>query len=140
MAEIDDTGPAIGLAGDGLVAMEACDGLPCGMTEVNLSTGARASLGEAVGPAAVTADGSGLVVVAPGGGLGVVPPSTGAMARGVPGSVGLAPLIANSTADSGMEAPPGRIAVAPGGRVDDPSAVRFLDPSALSLTSGEVVQ
>ncbi|HEY4751868.1 MAG TPA: hypothetical protein VIH37_01195, partial [Candidatus Limnocylindrales bacterium] len=51
---------------------------------------------------------------------------------------GLEPVPATSTADSGIEAPPGDMALAPGGRVDDPSAVRLID-AATQLTAGEVL-
>jgi hypothetical protein len=52
---------------------------------------------------------------------------------------GLEPLAAVSTAESGIEAPPGAIALAPGGRVDDPAAVRLIDDATQLMTAGEVL-
>jgi hypothetical protein len=138
VASASQTGPAVGMAGDRLIALEACDGLPCPLDVIDLASGATARLGDVSGFAVVTSDPSGAVVVADDRGLGVLRLGGSPSNRSVPGAVGLAPLRMTSTADSGVEAPSGRVAVAPGGRVDDPTAIRFLDPIALSLDAGEV--
>jgi hypothetical protein len=51
---------------------------------------------------------------------------------------GLEPVPATSTADSGIETPPGELAAAPDGRVDDPADVQLID-AATQLTAGEVL-
>jgi hypothetical protein len=133
-ASVARTGPAVGLAGGRLVALEACEGLPCTLASFDLASGAATPLDDVDGPAVVAPDATGTVVVADDGGLGVLELDAPTLDAAVPGTSGLAPLLAASTADSGAEPQSGRIAVAPGGRVTDPSAIRFLDPSALQLT------
>ena len=118
IATVDGTGPAAGLADGRLIAFEPCDGLPCGVDAVDLGSGAATRLGKADGPVLAAPDARGLIVLADKGGLGV--------------AIG-------STADSGAEAPSGLVAVAPGGLVENPSAVRFLDPATLKVTLGEVL-
>ncbi len=139
VARTDGTGPAAGLAGDRLVALAACDGLPCTLEAVDLASGSTTLLGEADGPAVALPDGSGLVVLVDDGGLGVARAGTGAGEGAIPGTAGLAPVGVASTSRSGIETPRGCVAVAPGGVVADPSAVRFLDPAALQFTAGEVL-
>ena len=80
-----------------------------------------------------------MIVLADKGGLGVVRLGPGSVDLAVPGGVGLMPIAIGSTADSGAEAPSGLVAVAPGGLVENPSAVRFLDPATLKVTLGEVL-
>ncbi len=133
------TGPAVGIAGQRLVVLEACGGLPCAVDSVDLATGAATPLDAAEGFGAIVPGSSGAVVVAARGGLGVLRLGDGASEADVPGSSGLAPVIPASTAESGAEAPTGLIAVAPGGRVADPAAVRLLDPSSLQLSAFEVI-
>jgi hypothetical protein len=53
-------------------------------------------------------------------------------------SSGLEPVPATSTAESGIEAPPGDLAFAPNGRVADPAAVQLVD-AATQLLAGEVL-
>lgn len=136
---LDATGPAVGIAGDQIIALDACRELPCAVLGVSLGTGARTPLGTTDG-AVVVAPGQAVSLVAEdGGGLRVRGPGRGPGGAAVPRSAGLAPLSVTSLADSGAEAPAGWAAVAPGGRVGDPSAIRFLDPATLQLTAGEVL-
>ncbi len=128
------TGPAVGLAGERLIALDACEGLPCTLASFDLASGAATPLDDVDGPAVVAPDAHGTVVMADDGGLGVLRLGGPGLDTGIPNTSGLAPILAASTADSGAEPPSGQIAVAPGGRVTDPSAIRFLDPSALQLT------
>jgi hypothetical protein len=139
VSSIGGTGPAVGLAGDALVALDACDGLPCPLVEVDMRSGTRVPIELAQGQAAVSAAAGGAAIVAGADGLRVLGLGASAPGRVVPNTTGMAPLVAASTVDSGFEAPAGRVAVAPGGRVDDPSAVRLLDPVALQLSAGEVL-
>jgi hypothetical protein len=139
VATVNGTGPAAGLAGGRLVAFAPCDGLPCVVNAVDLASGAASPLDEADGPVVAAPDGAGVVVLADDGGLGVVRLGSGAADLRVPSTDGLAPVVASSTAISGIEAPHGQVAVAPGGRVSDPSVVQFLDPAALQLSAGEVL-
>ena len=133
------TGPAVGLADQRLVVLEACDGLPCAIDSIDLASGDSTRLGEANGAAVVAPGGAGAIVLMGGGRLGVLRLGGQTSETGVQGSAGLAPILAASTAESGAEAPDGSVAVAPGGRVTDPTAIRFLDPSSLQLSAGEVL-
>ena len=137
VADVAATGPAAGVIGDYLVAFEACDGLPCALDAIDIASGTATRLDDADGAAVVVPDSAGAVVLADSGGLGVVRLGAQTADAAVPGTAGLAPLPATSTAVSGVESPRGRVAVAPDGRVTDPAAVRFLDPAALQLTDWE---
>jgi hypothetical protein len=138
VAAVDGVGPAVGVAGAALIVLDRCDGLPCPLLAVDIASGRpTGALDEAAGPAALTADGRS-VVLADEGGIGVAGLQPGAPDRELPGTAGLAPLQADSTAASGIEAPAGTVAVAPGGLVADPRAVRFLDPASLQLAPIEV--
>jgi len=139
VATVNGTGPAAGLVGGRLVAFAPCDGLPCAVNAIDLASGTATPLDEADGPVVAAPDTAGVVVLADDGGLGVVRIGPGAADLHVPSADGLVPVVASSTASSGIEAPRGHIAVAPGGRVSDPSLVRFLDPAALQLSAGEVL-
>ena len=134
VASVAETGPAAGVIGDRLVALEAFDGLPCALDLVDLASGAATRLDDAGGGAVVVPGSSDTIVLAEGGGIGVVRLGGQTADAAVPGTAGFAPIPRTSTATSGVESPLGRVAVAPGGRVTDPSAIRFLDPSALQLT------
>jgi len=139
VAAVNGTGPAAGLAGGRLIAFAACTGLPCTVDAIDLASGTATPLDEADGPVVAAPDAAGVIVLADDGGLGVVRLGAAAADLQVPSADGLAPVTASSTADSGIEAPPGCIAVAPDGRVTDPSLVLFLDPAALQLSAGEVL-
>ncbi len=133
------TGPAIGVAGQRLVVLGVCHGVPCGVDAVDLESGVITALGETDGTAVVTPEGAGSVVFAAPDGIGILRLGGHGQGDGVPESIGLAPLVSTSTAESGAEAPEGLVAVAPGGRVSDPRAIRFLDPAAAGLAAGEVL-
>ena len=139
VASVNGTGPAAGLAGGRLVALEPCDGLPCAVDSVDLASGTATRLGEANGPVLAVSDVPGVVVFAEGGGLGEVRDGLTRSDLEVPDSAGLAPVTRSSISSSGVEAPTDRIAVAPGGIVTDPSSVRFLDPATGALGTGEVL-
>lgn len=139
VASVAGTGPAAGVIGDRLVALEACDGLPCALDAIDLASGTATRLDDAGGAAVVVPASPDAVVLADSGGLGVLHLGGQTADASVPGTAGLAPLPGTSTAASGVESPRGRVAVAPGGRVTDPAAVRFLDLSALQLTDDEVL-
>ena len=139
VASVNGTGPAAGLAGGRLIALEPCDGLPCAVDSVDLAAGTAMRLGEADGPVLATSSTSGVVVLAVGSGLSMVRVSPEGSDLEVPDGAGLAPVTRSSTSDSGVEAPAGRIAVAPGGTVTDPASVRFLDPATAALSAGEVL-
>ncbi len=133
------TGLGIGLAGQRLVAIQACRGLPCEVVSIDLESGAVNRLGETYGAAVVTHDMPDAVVFAAPRGVGIFRPGAQAPSTEVLGSAGLAPIASTSVADSGAEAPGGLVAVAPGGRVSDPGAIRLLDPTAARLTAAEVL-
>jgi hypothetical protein len=139
VATVNGTGPAAGIAGGRLVAFAPCDGLPCAVNSIDLASGTATPLDEADGPVVAASDAAGVVVLADDGGLGVVRLGAVATDLQVPSTDGLAPVVGSSTAASGIEAPRGHIAVAPGGRVSDPLLVQFLDPAALQLSAGEVL-
>jgi hypothetical protein len=134
------TGPGIGLAGQRLVALAACRGLPCEIDSVDIESGVVFGLGETDGTVVVAPDAQGAVVFAAPRGIGILRPGAEGHGTEVSGSAGLAPIAATSIADSGAEAPGGLVAVAPGGRVSDPGAIRFLDPTARSLSAAEVLR
>ena len=138
VARVDGKGSAAGLSGSRLVALEACDGLPCELEAIDLVSGATTAIDEAAGAAVVASGSGGLIVLADDAGLGVARLGTTTDTE-LPGTAGLAPIGAASTADSGIEAPTGLVAVGPGGRIDRPSDVRFLDPASLILSAGEVL-
>jgi hypothetical protein len=133
------TGPAAGVAGGQLVALEPCEGLPCPMQAIDLASGARSSLGPATGAASLAPDGSGLLVLAGERGLRVGRASEPQRMADVPDTPELAPIPRTSTSETGFEAPSGLVPVAPGGSAADPSLVRLLDPASLQITAGEVL-
>lgn len=136
---VGGTGPAVGVWGGGVVALAPCDGLPCPLERVDLASGATSRLAESSGVAVLVPGLADTVALASGTGIGVMRLGADGPPVPVPGADGLAPLRLGSTADAGVEAPRGRVAVAPGGRMDDPSAVRFLDPATSRLSSQEVI-
>lgn len=137
VAAVGGTGPAAGVVGGRLIALEACGGLPCPLDAFDLASGDRERLRDAGGLAVVAPDPPGAIVLAGEDGLEVL--RLGARAAAVPGTAGLVPLLAASTAVSGAEAPRGRVALAPDGLVTDPAAIRFLDPAALQPVPSEVL-
>lgn len=139
MATVGAIGPAIGAQGGDLLALTPCTGLPCPIMAVDLRTSASRLVGDTRGPVVMAADAGTAIVVADGTSLGVLRLGARPSRAAVGASMGLSPLSTASTAESGVEAPPGLVAVAPDGRIDDPSAVRFLDPVTLRLTAGEVL-
>ncbi len=124
------TGAPAGAVGSRLVTLAACDALPCPLEAVDLVTGTVSLLGEAAGPAVLATSGGGTAVLATAAGLGIARAMDGGGgASDVPRTAGLGPVRHGSTSGSGIEAPAGLIAVAPGGRVDDPASVQLLDPA-----------
>jgi hypothetical protein len=122
------TGPGLGVTGDDVVVRAACPGLPCPVEAVDLATGRRATLAERAGAAALGGPaGADLVYEAAGDRVAVLGISTGR--RGAARTAGGVPLPAGSTASAGAEAPPGRMALAPGGR-PGPTTMRAFDPIA----------
>jgi hypothetical protein len=130
VTHVDQTGPALGVTGDRLVARAACPGLPCSIDSVDLSTGRRTALVEDA--LAATLGGGTLVYEVPGGRVATLDVATGR--RGAPASAGGVPIRGGSTATAGAEAPPGRVPLAPLGR-PGATTVRGFDPASGSSVS-----
>ncbi len=114
---VEGVGPALGVTGGRLIVREACQGLPCAVVAVDLVDGRRSTLVAAAGAAALGGrDNAELVYADPDGRVSTVNALTGR--RGPLASTRDWPLRAGSTATSGVEEPPGIVAVGPGGRVD----------------------
>jgi len=127
VTRVDGTGPALGVHGKWLVAWEACAGMPCAVTARPLGGGAPRTLAAAAGAAALGgADGSLLVTEDVAGNVAGTDLDTG---RTLPiAGGGLMPLPGGSLATSGVEAAPGSVVLAPGGRVRDGRSHRQVDP------------
>jgi hypothetical protein len=131
VASATGTGPALGVSGRNLVALEACSSLPCPVDARDLISGASTRL--------VTGDGPG-VLGGPADGFVVLPVAGSVAVAGVSGGPGgsvslrLDPVLRGSTATSGAETPPGTVVLAPGGRIADPGAAWRLDPSTRLVT------
>jgi hypothetical protein len=126
VALVRGTGPGLGATGGSVVVRAACPGLPCPVEAVDLATGRRATLAEGAGVAALGGPaGADLVYEAAGDRVAVLGIATGR--RGAAREAGGIPLPAGSTASAGAEAPPGRVALAPGGR-PAPTTMRAFDP------------
>ncbi|MFN8630707.1 MAG: hypothetical protein U0838_10420 [Chloroflexota bacterium] len=126
---------------DGRLAVSACGLRACRVRVVEPRSGTVASVngtGEAIALGA-----GGLLTRAACDGLPcpieVVDLATGARTS-LPGtSTGAERVVLSSTATSGIEGPSGMTAIAPDGRVADPSAVRFVQPDQLGRLPGEVL-
>jgi hypothetical protein len=131
VALVPDTGPVVGLAGGSLAAMSVCDALPCGVDAIDVQTGVRTRVADAV--TAVGLGGSTLVWTDAAGGVwqrdlaGAHEPAIRADA-----ALGLSPIRRSSLATSGSGSS-GIPLLAPGGRIGDPGSVRVLDPATHRL-------
>lgn len=137
VASVEGTGPAVGLAGDRLIAFDACRGLPCPIVAVDLVGGARSRVADAGGPAALGGAGDGvLVYAARDGSLATL--SLGPDARDTahvgPAPAGLNPVRRGSASTGGLELPAGSVLLAPGGRFTGPPAAARIDPDAGIVT------
>lgn len=142
VASVDGTGPAVGLAGNRLVAFEACRGLPCPILAVDLATGARSRVAEADGPAALGGAGDGVLVYpTPDGSLATLALDPASRAAAPAGAVvdALAPVRRGSASSGGEELPPGSVLLAPGGSFVDPLSAAGLDPDAGLVTHAQEV-
>lgn len=128
-------GPAIGLDGGRLVARSACAGDPCDIVAVDLVTGTREVVVEAVFAAAM--DGGALVYEEAGGRVATLELATGR--RSGPVDAGGVPLHRGSLAAAGADVPAGSVALAPGGRATA-TGTRALDVLRLTTTSLQEVQ
>ncbi len=116
-----DLGPAIGLAGDHLVAYLACLGMPCPIVAVAIADGTRRILADDAGPAVLIAtdDGPRLVLRHVAHGRRVL--SSVSLDDAVDRDLGAVPagfeiLAGSGWSGSGTALPPGWIALTPGGR------------------------
>lgn len=124
---VDAVGPALGVVGERLIAREACPGLPCGVLAVNLSDGRRSTLVTAAGAVALGGrDGAEIVYATQDGRVAAINALTGR--RSAPLAIDGAPYAAGSTATSGVEAPPGIVALGAHGSRDG-GAILGLDPA-----------
>ena len=124
---VDGTGLLIGVSGDRAIAYAPCNGFPCRVEGIDLSTGRRMTLLAAAGPAALGGPGSRTLVHEAGNGsLEILELDT---LRRSPAAVGTpgAPVRAGSTATSGADVPDGWVLLAPAGHLTDPAAARRLD-------------
>ena len=119
------TGPAVGLAGERLLAMEICPALPCSVTAVDLRTGARTRVADGVMAAGL--GGSTLVWSDAGGSVWQTELAVaGAAPERMDGAVGLVPLRRSSLSSSGASVAGGGLVLAPAGRVSNPGLLRVL--------------
>ncbi len=136
LSMVDDVGPALGVAGGRLVVRAACPGQPCELLAIDLSDGRRTTLVEAAGSAALGgSDGTEVVYAAPDGRVSVVDALTARQT--VTAATDGMPLRTGSTATSGMETPPGIVAIGRDGRPGGP--IVGLDPDlGVTVAIGEV--
>ena len=132
VASVDGTGPLVGLAGDRLIAFDACRGIPCPIVAVEVVGGARSRVADAGGSAVLGGAGDGvLVYTARDGSLATLALAPGAP-TGAPAGVAttLAPVRRGSASRGGEELPPGSVLLAPGGRFVGPPSAARLDPGS----------
>ena len=129
---VERTGPALGVAGSRLVAWDACPGLPCAITAVDLDGGSRTMLAsDALAAAIGGADDATLVIEAPDGRVAAVDARTG---RRSPWAVTGAPIQRGSLALEGLEVIDGLVPLA-NGAGDGATSVRAFDPSSGRITN-----
>lgn len=131
VASASGTGPALGVSGRRLVAMAACETLPCAVEARDLTDGSVARLVDEAGPGLLGGPGDAFLVV-PVAGAVEVETVAGAAASSIPTT--LLPVLRGSTATSGADTPPGTVALAPGGRIADPASAFRLDPQTRAVS------
>jgi hypothetical protein len=126
VALLRGTGSGLGVTGGSAVVRAACPGFPCPIEAIDLATGRRATLVERAGAALLGGPaGSDLIYEDGADRVAVLGVATGR--RIAARDLGGIPLRTGSTATSGAEAPPGRVALAPRGR-PAPTTMRVFDP------------
>jgi hypothetical protein len=133
VASVPETGAVVGVAGDRLVAMGACEALPCRVESIDMRTGVRTTVADGV--AAAGLGGFLLVWTDAGGGVwqtDLAVPSGSAIRTDA--AAGLRPVRRSSLSESGS-GPSGLVLLAPGGRISDAGAIRVLDPATHRLAS-----
>ena len=131
VARTAGTGPALGVSGRTLVAMDRCSALPCDVVTRDLVTGTSAPFATGDGPGVLGGPGDAFVVGPLAGRIAIA--AVGGAAGGSL-SLQLRPILHGSTATSGAETAPGTVVLAPGGRIADPAFARRLDPQTGIVT------
>ena len=127
VSQVDGTGALLGIAGTSIVTGAPCHADPCRIESIDLRTGTRTVLAGAAWAAGLGGPDDGLLVHASTDGrLLALDLHTGRIVP-VDGAGGV-PVRGGSLATSGADVPPGRVLVAPEGRVDGASAGSALDP------------
>jgi len=129
---IGPTGPALGTAGDVVVAREACSGLPCPVVAHHADGSTRVLSPDALLAVLGGAGGATLVIEGDGGRLQAVDVRSGATTA--LDAVGLLPVEGGSLATSGAASAAGEVVLAPAGRASGSAAVRRILPAAKEVT------